>query len=32
LKHKSPAEALTGQPHKPWLEMLGFEPVQRKVA
>ena len=32
LKHKSPAEALTGQPHKPWLEMLGFELVQRKAA
>ena len=32
LKHKSPAEALTGQPHKPWREMIGFERVQRKSA
>jgi hypothetical protein len=32
LKHKSPAEALTGQPHKPWREMIGFERVLRKAA
>lgn len=31
LKDKSPAEILTGKPHKPWLEMLGFEPVRRKA-
>jgi hypothetical protein len=30
LKHKSPAESLTGQGHKPWREMLGFEPIQKK--
>ena len=24
LKNKSPAEALTGKPHKPYLKMLGF--------
>ena len=24
LVNKSPAEAFTGKPHKPWLEMLGF--------
>lgn len=32
LKRRSPAEALTGQPHKVWREMLGFEPVRRKTA
>ncbi len=32
LKHKSPAEALTGHPHKPWREIIGFERVQRKAA
>ena len=32
LKHKSPAEALTGQPHKPWREMIGFKRVLRKAA
>jgi hypothetical protein len=24
LKNKTPAEAMTGKPHLPWLEMLGF--------
>lgn len=32
LENKSPAQALTGKPHKPWREMLGFEPLQRKAA
>ena len=26
---KTPAELLTGQPHPPWLEMLGFTPFRR---
>ena len=32
LKHKSPAQSLTGNPHKPWREMIGFGKVQRKAA
>jgi hypothetical protein len=24
LKNKTPAQAMTGKPHLPWLEMLGF--------
>jgi len=32
LINKTPAEAMTGQPHKSWLEMLGFEPFERQVA
>jgi hypothetical protein len=30
LKNKSPAEALTGKPHKPYLEMLDFRFSQRQ--
>lgn len=29
LVNKTPAEALTGKSHLPWLEMLGFAPVKR---
>ena len=32
LKNKSPAEALTGKPHKPYLEMLGFRLRQHQSA
>jgi hypothetical protein len=32
LKNKSPAEVLTGKPHKPYLEMLGFHCFQLKSA
>jgi hypothetical protein len=35
LKHlvdKTPAEAMTGKAHKPWLEMIGYTPFQRKEA
>jgi len=32
LVNKSPAEAFTGKPHKPWLEMLGFNCCVNRVA
>jgi len=32
LVNKTPAEALTGKAHLPWLEMLGFAPVKRYAA
>ena len=32
LINKTPAEAMTGKPHKSWLKMLGFEPFKRQVA
>ena len=32
LVNKTPAQAMTGKPHKPWLEMLGFECFQRQAA
>ena len=32
LKNKTPAEALTGKAHKPWLEMLGFMPWYKQAA
>ena len=32
LVNKTPAEALTGKSHLPWLEMLGFAPVKRYAA
>lgn len=32
LKNKSPAEALTGKPHKSYLEMLGFRLSQRSIS
>ena len=32
LKGKTPAEALTGKAHKPWLEMLGFRPWYKQAA
>ena len=32
LKNKTPAEALTGKAHKPWLEMLGFTPWYKQAA
>ena len=32
LVNKTPAEAMTGKEHKPWLEMIGYTPFQRKVA
>lgn len=32
LKNKSPAEALTGKAHKPYLEMLGFRFSQRSIS
>ena len=32
LKGKTPAEALTGKVHKPWLEMLGFTPWYSQAA
>ena len=32
LVNKTPAEALTGVAHKPWLEMLGFTEFQRQAA
>jgi hypothetical protein len=31
LVNKTPAEALTGKPHLPWLEMLGFPAVKEYV-
>jgi len=32
LINKSPAEAFTGKPHKPWLEMLGFNCCVNRAA
>lgn len=32
LVNKTPAEAMTGKPHKPWLEMLGFPCFKRQAA
>ena len=32
LVNKTPAEAMTGKVHKPWLELIGYTPFQRKVA
>ncbi len=32
LVGKTPAEALTGKPHKPWLEMLWFTPWYKQAA
>jgi hypothetical protein len=32
LENKSPAEAMTGKPHRPWLEMLGFPSFKNKAA
>lgn len=32
LVNKTPAEALTGKPHKLWLEMLGFTPWYKQAA
>jgi hypothetical protein len=32
LVDKTPAEAMTGKAHKPWLEMIGYTPFQRKAA
>ena len=32
LVNKTPAESLTGKPHEPWLNMLGFDPVIRQLA
>ena len=32
LKGKTPAEALTGKAHNPWLEMLGFTPWYKQAA
>ena len=32
LKGKTPAVALTGKAHKPWLEMLGFTPWYKQAA
>ena len=32
LKGKTPAEALTGKAHKPWLEMLGFTPWYKQAS
>jgi hypothetical protein len=32
LVNKTPAEALTGKAHKPWLEMLGFTPWYKQAA
>jgi len=29
---KTPAEAMTGKPHRPWLEMLGFPAVKEYVS
>ena len=31
LVNKTPAEAMTGTVHKPWLEMLGFSSFQRQA-
>ena len=32
LINKTPAEAMTGKPHKLWLEMLGFISFKNKAA
>ena len=32
LVNKTAAQALTGKPHQPWLEMLGFAAVKRQAA
>ena len=32
LINKTPAEAMTGKPHKSWLEMLGFSSFKKKAA
>ncbi|MDY7574499.1 hypothetical protein [Actimicrobium sp. CCI2.3] len=32
LVNKTPAEAMTGKPHLPWLEMLGFDCLKRRPA
>jgi hypothetical protein len=32
LVNKTPAEAMTGKPQKPWLEMLGFPGFKRQAA
>jgi hypothetical protein len=32
LVNKTPAEAMTGKPHRPWLEMLGFLGVTKLAA
>lgn len=32
LVNKTPAEAMTGKPHRPWLEMLGFPGVKEYAA
>ncbi len=32
LVDKTPAETMTGKEHKPWLEMIGYTPFQRKAA
>jgi hypothetical protein len=32
LVKKTPAEAMTGKPHRPWLEMLGFPAVKEYVS
>jgi hypothetical protein len=31
LKNKTPAEAMTGKPHFPWLEMLGFASFKQRA-
>lgn len=32
LKNKTPAESMTGKPHQPWLEMLGFACFKKQAA
>jgi hypothetical protein len=32
LKNKTAAEAMTGKPHLPWLEMLGFACFKQRAA
>jgi hypothetical protein len=32
LVNKTPADAMTGKPHRPWLEMLGFPGVKEYAA
>jgi hypothetical protein len=32
LKNKTPAEAMTGKSHQPWLEMLGFPCFKKRAA
>jgi hypothetical protein len=31
LKNRTPAQAMTGRPHPPWLEMLGFACFKRRA-